>query len=59
MLELARDPELSAAIVITDGYIDYPQSAMPYAVLWAVTHQSEFAPPYGQVLQLPPATATN
>jgi hypothetical protein len=53
MLHLARDPEVEAAIVITDGDIAYPQSPMPYAVLWALTYQSDFVPPYGTVLLMP------
>jgi hypothetical protein len=46
---LALDPEVLAAVVITDGYIAYPEEPMPYAVLWAVT-QAYFQPPYGRVV---------
>ena len=49
MRRLALDPEVLAAIVITDGYIAYPAEPMPYAVLWAVT-QAYFQPPYGRVV---------
>jgi predicted metal-dependent peptidase len=51
---LADDPEVEAAVVLTDGEIDYPSEPMPYAVLWAVMTDREdvswFRPPYGQVL---------
>jgi predicted metal-dependent peptidase len=53
MYRLARDPEVEAAIVITDGYIAYPEEPMPYAVLWAVTYPA-FAPPYGKVVPITP-----
>jgi predicted metal-dependent peptidase len=49
MLRLADDPEVGAAIVITDGAIDYPVEPMPYAVLWAVT-TPWFRPPYGTIV---------
>jgi predicted metal-dependent peptidase len=49
---LERDPEVEAALVITDGYIDYPEEPMPYEVLWVVTDRpGAFRPRYGQVLQ--------
>jgi hypothetical protein len=51
MWRLALDPEVEAAIVITDGYIAYPDEPMPYAVLWAVTDPS-FSPPYGKVVPI-------
>jgi len=51
MRRLALDPEVEAVIVITDGYIAYPEEAMPYAVLWAVT-QPYFQPLYGKVLRI-------
>lgn len=51
MWRLALDPEVDAAIVITDGYIAYPADPMPYAVLWAVT-QPYFQPPYGRVVPI-------
>jgi hypothetical protein len=54
MLRLAADPEVEAAIVVTDGEIDYPAGPMPYAVLWALTDADEaFEPGYGQVIALP------
>jgi predicted metal-dependent peptidase len=50
---LASDPEVEAAIVITDGDIHYPNEAMPYAVLWVLTAADPaFKPSYGQVIDL-------
>lgn len=51
---LAEDPRATAAIVITDGDITYPNDAMPYAVLWVVPGETTaFAPPYGRVVTMP------
>lgn len=53
LTRLAADPQVEAAIVITDGEIDYPASPPPYRVLWVLTVQeSGFSPPYGRVLPL-------
>lgn len=51
MLRLAQEPEVEAAVVITDGYINYPPSA-PYRVLWALTSHHRFRPGYGAVIPL-------
>lgn len=52
LARLARDPEVAAAVVITDGHISYPPHPMPCAVLWALTDPNEdFAPPYGRVIR--------
>ena len=50
---LCEDPDVEAAIVVTDGLILYPQTPMPYDVLWALVgnHQA-FAPPFGRVLKV-------
>lgn len=57
MAYLAQDPEVEAAIIITDGYIDFPDDPPPYAVLWAITSRwdghSAFEPPYGRVVIVP------
>jgi hypothetical protein len=53
MLHLARDPEVEAVLVLTDGDISYPVSPQPYQVLWALTADSSFDPGYGQILVLP------
>ncbi|HRK23812.1 MAG TPA: VWA-like domain-containing protein [Beijerinckiaceae bacterium] len=51
--QLAEDPRVTAAIVITDGDITYPREPMPYAVLWAVPGDStSFAPTYGRVITM-------
>jgi predicted metal-dependent peptidase len=55
MLRLAEDAEVTAAIVLTDGEIEYPQEAVPYNVLWVLppwknTH--EFTPRYGKVIAM-------
>ena len=48
---MAEDPRVSAAIVITDGDITYPNEAVPYAVLWALPKaSSSFQPAYGRVV---------
>jgi predicted metal-dependent peptidase len=53
MLRLAEDPDVSAAVVLTDGEIDYPEHAVPYAVLWVLPawkDAGQFAPRYGKVI---------
>lgn len=52
MHHLARDPDVEAVIVITDGHIVFPDESMPYDVLWVVYPDlfSDFDPPYGQVV---------
>jgi predicted metal-dependent peptidase len=54
MLHLARDPEVEAVLVLTDGAISYPAGPMPYQVLWALVGESSFSPGYGHVLVMPP-----
>jgi predicted metal-dependent peptidase len=56
MLRLADDPEVEAALVVTDGYIEYPQSPMPYQLLWVLTEPKppdSFTPHYGHIICLP------
>lgn len=55
MERLAEDPTVEAAIVITDGYIYYPDSPVPYDVLWAIVDQwgDPFEPEYGIVVVMP------
>lgn len=55
MLQLADDAEVERIIVITDGYVDYPDEPMPYDVLWVLTADNDsycesFEPLYGQVI---------
>lgn len=48
MHRLANDPQVTHAIVITDGWISYPLSPMPYEVLWVLTDFIYgFSPGYG------------
>jgi predicted metal-dependent peptidase len=59
MDSLARDAEVSAVLVLTDGYIAYPKAEPPYNVLWGVVRASTgydatFRPPYGEVLFFDP-----
>jgi predicted metal-dependent peptidase len=57
LVQLAQDPEVEAVLVLTDGYISYPNYRMPYEVLWVLMDESNresFTPDYGRVLVLPP-----
>jgi predicted metal-dependent peptidase len=49
---LATDPEVTAALVITDTYEEYPYIAPPFDVLWAVVSNRQFEPPYGMAILL-------
>ena len=52
LAHLAADPAVRAAIVITDGEIDYSRDAPPYHVLWVLPQSSNaaFNPLYGRVV---------
>jgi predicted metal-dependent peptidase len=53
MYRLAADPEVLAAVVLTDGMIEFPPEPMPYAVLWALTppgFSAGNAPGYGRLV---------
>jgi predicted metal-dependent peptidase len=53
MALLAADPQVRAAAIITDGDVQYPADAMPYAVLWVVPPgSSAFHPGYGRVVTM-------
>lgn len=54
MQHLADDPEVTAALMLTDGYIDYLDHSPPYSMLWVLLGQmkSDFNPPYGHVMRL-------
>jgi predicted metal-dependent peptidase len=59
LAHLAQDPEVSAALVLTDGYISYRAAEPPYSVLWGVVraptgYAANFRPPYGEVLFFDP-----
>jgi hypothetical protein len=50
--ELAADPSVDAAVVVTDGMITYPSEPMAFAVLWTLIGCCDgFAPPYGRVIR--------
>jgi predicted metal-dependent peptidase len=55
MVRLAEDPEVGAAIVLTDGDIDYPENPVPYNVLWVLPggkRPQDFTPRYGKVIAM-------
>ncbi len=52
MLALAADPHVTAAVIVTDGDIEYPPCSMPYRVLWILPARASFSPPYGVVLSI-------
>jgi predicted metal-dependent peptidase len=55
LLRLAEDPEVSAAVVLTDGDIEYPQEGVPYSVLWVLPpwkNAEEFQPRFGRVIAM-------
>ncbi len=59
MLKLAKDPSVKSVIILTDGYISYPDvSQIPYDVWWGLTSTNEdfdyfpFKAPYGRKLNL-------
>ena len=51
---LAKDPQVEAVVVVTDGAEPYPEEAPPFKILWAVPGPDRsFDPGYGQVIVLP------
>ena len=52
MLALAEEPQVIAAVIVTDGEIAFPSDPMPYGVLWIlpVRNAVSFNPPYGRVI---------
>jgi predicted metal-dependent peptidase len=57
MRQLADDTEVERILVITDGWVDYPNEAMPYDVLWVLTADGDayydgFSPIYGRVIKI-------
>ena len=60
MRMVARDVDVDAVIVITDGEIEYPEETMPYAVLWALTDRDipdAFRPRYGRIVPIDAASS--
>jgi predicted metal-dependent peptidase len=56
MHRLGDDPQVRAAVVLTDGDIAFPQQEMPYSVLWVLPGHGtpSFRPPYGRVISMQP-----
>jgi predicted metal-dependent peptidase len=52
MRAFADDPRVSAAVIVTDGDIEYPAEDMPYGVLWVLPVRGNFAPRYGMVISM-------
>ena len=54
MFALGNNPEVEAAIIITDGCIEYPSQPMPYLVLWVqyYPYGDDFNPEYGHIIRL-------
>ena len=52
MHRLADDPATEVAMVLTDGYIDHPEEAMPYELLWVVLDNEDATFPYGTKLDV-------
>lgn len=54
MVHLAEDSEVTAVLMLTDGYIGYWAQEPPYQMLWVLLgeYDQNFKPPYGQVLRL-------
>lgn len=61
MLRLADDPEVEAVIVLTDGYVDYPEESMPYHLLWCLveTDPNNVEFNYGTVVPIDVNTTTS
>ena len=52
MLKLAEDPDVTAVIVLTDGYIDYPKQEPPYETLWAIVDRGRTRFKYGTAIRI-------
>jgi predicted metal-dependent peptidase len=54
LTRLADEPEVAAALVLTDGYISYPADEPPFHVLWVLLGDisSSFEPPYGETIRM-------
>jgi hypothetical protein len=55
MGRLALEPEVTAAVVVTDGWVVVAPEPPPYHVLWALVGRMRhegFAPGYGTVLRV-------
>ena len=54
IIHLSADPEVSCALVLTDGYISLPVTEPPYRVLWGLLgdYDATFEPPYGDMVRI-------
>ena len=52
MLKLAEDPDVTAVIVLTDGWIDYPKKEPPYETLWAIVDRGRTHFKYGTAIRI-------
>ena len=52
MLKLAEDPDVTAVIVLTDGYIYYPDEEPPYETLWAIVDDGDTDFNYGTAIRI-------
>ncbi|HVE50035.1 MAG TPA: VWA-like domain-containing protein [Casimicrobiaceae bacterium] len=54
LLHLANDPRTRAAVVVTDGDVEYPREPLPYDVLWVLPAKirDAFEPRYGRVVTM-------
>lgn len=52
MLKLAEDPDVTAVIVLTDGYIGYPEKEPPYETLWAIVDGGNMGFNYGTAIRI-------
>jgi len=54
LARLAEDPEVAAALILTDGAIAYPADEPPFRVLWVLLDGvgSSFEPPYGETVRM-------
>ncbi|MBW3542170.1 MAG: hypothetical protein KY476_18020 [Planctomycetes bacterium] len=54
MLRLQEDPNVTAAMMLTDGYVSYLTGEPSYRMLWVLLgeYDASFQPPYGEVIRL-------
>jgi predicted metal-dependent peptidase len=54
MRHLADDPDVTAALMLTDGYIDVLTDEPPYHLMWVLLGERDhnFAPGYGEIVHL-------
>lgn len=52
MMRLAEDPDVTAVIVLTDGYISYPYEEPPYETLWAIVDGGRTNFNYGTAIRI-------